>query len=135
LSGELAAMRDYVELQRLRAGPSADITFEVTGDPGKHFISPLLLLPLIENSFKHGIKGAIGPTFASFRFQIGEKDFTALVKNNIGLAEEPGDPTHKGIGLQNLRQRLEILYPGNSTLEVTDDETSFTVKMKVPLYG
>lgn len=135
LSGELDAMRDYIELQRLRAGPSAVITFEVTGDPGSHLIAPLLLLPLIENSFKHGIKGAIGPTFASFLFQICESDFTALVKNNKGLADEPVDPTHKGIGLQNLRQRLEILYPGTSTLEVTDNETSFTVKMKVPLYG
>jgi sensor histidine kinase YesM len=135
LSGELAAMRDYVELQKLRAGPAAEISFEVSGNPENHFIAPLLLLPLIENSFKHGIKGAIGPTFASFRFIIRDEVFSARVRNNKGLSDEPENSRFKGIGLQNLRQRLEMLYPGKYSFEVTDSESSFTVDMKVPIYG
>jgi len=135
LSGEMAAMHDYVELQRLRAGPAADITFNVSGNPEGRFIAPLLLLPMIENSFKHGIKGAVGPTYAYFQFVIEENDFSAIVTNNKGVSDEPENIKFQGIGLQNLRQRLEMLYPGNYTLVVSETETSFTVNLKVPLYG
>lgn len=132
LSAELAAMSDYVELQRIRSGPDARISIEIKGDPGNYKIAPLLLLPLLENSFKHGVKGAVSNSFATFELTIEVGSFKAILTNNKGTADMP-DNKYKGIGLKNLQQRLELLYPGNHTFTVSEKETEFTVELKVPL--
>jgi len=132
LAAELAAMSDYVQLQRIRSGPEARIRLEIKGDPGNYKIAPLLLLPLLENSFKHGVKGAVSNTFATFEFTIEAGSFTAILTNNKGTADMP-DNKYKGIGLKNLKQRLELLYPGNHTFTVSENESEFKVEMKVSL--
>jgi sensor histidine kinase YesM len=132
LSTELKAMTDYIELQRLRMSPASSIKVETRGEPGSYQIAPLLLLPLVENSFKHGIKGATGNTFATFDFNVEEGYFYARVRNNNGKAVNT-DLKYSGIGLQNLRQRLELLYPGNHSLIIQESPDEFDVELKVPL--
>ncbi|MEI6455448.1 MAG: histidine kinase [bacterium] len=134
LSSELAAMRDYVELQKLRAGKQSLITFEITRTEDDRQVVPLLFLPLIENCFKHGIKGETGPSFATIRFIAGQKTITGFFSNNKGKSEEPVDASFSGIGLKNLRDRLEMIFPGRYDLKIDDPENSFTVELTVPLY-
>jgi sensor histidine kinase YesM len=133
LSEELAAMTDYVELQRIRSGKEVQIEMNTHGEPGNYKIAPLLLLPLIENSFKHGIKGATTNAFARFDFYIDTKgSFTAILVNNRGVVDEPLTK-YGGIGLKNLKQRLELLYPGKYLLVIAATETEYNVELKVPL--
>ena len=133
LSEELAAMTDYVELQRIRSGKEVQIILNTHGEPGNYKIAPMLLLPLLENSFKHGIKGATSHAFARFDFYIDTKGFfKAILVNNRGIVDEPLTK-YGGIGLKNLKQRLELLYPGKYALEIIETETEYKVELKVPL--
>ena len=132
LALELAAMQDYIELQRIRSGASANITLDLKGDAGKYRIAPLLLLPLLENSFKHGVKGALANTWAKFEFIIEQGYFIARLSNNKGISAET-DTKYKGIGLKNLKQRLELLYPGRHEFLISESETEYKVELKVPL--
>jgi len=134
LAGELEAMKDYVELQKLRAGKQAVISFETEGDHGKYRITPLLFLPLIENSFKHGIKGETGPSFATIRFITGTETITGRFSNNKGKSEDPAGNSFKGIGLKNLKDRLEMIFPGKYLLTIDETESSFNVELTVPIY-
>jgi LytS/YehU family sensor histidine kinase len=87
----------------------------------------------VENSFKHGIKGETGRTFVNILFAIGVKEIEFTASNNKGFTDVlPMNETH-GIGLDNLRKRLEYLYPGNFILETRNEENVFFVKLIVPL--
>jgi sensor histidine kinase YesM len=132
LSREIAYIQDYVELQKLRAGDQSSIRFRMTGDPAGKRIAPLLFLPLVENSFKHGIKGDTGPTFVDLVFIIGANELEFTSRNNKGAADAIPGQGHTGIGLVNLRKRLEFLYPG-FTLETGEEGNEFVVKLIVPL--
>jgi LytS/YehU family sensor histidine kinase len=126
-------MKDYVELQKLRSGDQASIRLQVTGEPVGKQIAPLLFLPLVENSFKHGIKGETGRTFVDILFSIGVKEIEFTASNNKGSADVLPMNETRGIGLDNLRKRLEYLYPGNFTLETRDEGNVFFVKLVVSL--
>jgi LytS/YehU family sensor histidine kinase len=133
LAREISYMKDYVELQKLRSGEQASINFQVTGDPAGKQIAPLLFLPLVENSFKHGIKGETGRTFVDILFSIGEREIEFTARNNKGSAGTLPMSDDRGIGVENLRKRLEYLYPGNFTFEPRDEGSVFSVKLIVPL--
>ena len=134
LDKEISYMQDYVELQKLRSGEQASINFRVKGRAEGKKIAPLLFLPLVENSFKHGIKGGTGLTFVDILWSIEERVLEFTTRNNKGFADVPVMNEYHGIGLSNLRKRLEYLYPGNFTLETRDEEGDvYFVKLIVPL--
>lgn len=133
LSKEILYMQDYVELQKLRAGENASIRIQVDGEPGRKKIAPLLFLPLVENSFKHGIKGNTGQTFVDISFSIGRDEIEFTTRNNHGTSGRDPLLGYKGIGLGNLRKRLILLYPGKFTLETREEGDVFIVKLIVPL--
>ena len=133
LAKEISYIQDYVELQKLRSGDLATISFKVEGEPEGKQIAPLLFLPLVENSFKHGIKGNTGETYVDILFSIGREEVEFTTKNNKGYVDEPMKNNDHGIGLANLRKRLEYLYPGHFTLETREEGNTFFVKLVVPL--
>ena len=134
LSKELSAMKDYVELQKLRAGRDAEISIVIPGETGSWQVAPLLFLPLIENCFKHGIKGSAGPVFAKMIFSISGDRLEASLENNVGITADEGAHPARGIGLVNLRDRLELLYPGRYGLKINTDDERFIVKLNIPLH-
>jgi len=134
LSRELGAMNDYVELQRLRTGKEAEIDFQLPAGTDGRQVAPLLFLPLIENCFKHGIKGASGPVFAKIMFSIRGDHIQADLENNIGISADDGARKDQGIGLVNLRNRLDLLYPGDHELKTSIEKERFIVKLVIPLY-
>ncbi|MEI7490763.1 MAG: histidine kinase [Bacteroidota bacterium] len=133
LSKELPAMNDYVELQKLRAGKSAAIEIELPAETAGWQVAPLLLLPLIENCFKHGIKGAAGPVFARILISISGNRLQACIENNMGVSANDVSRKSRGIGLVNLRNRLELLYPGDHELKISHDAERFTVILNIPM--
>ena len=134
LSKELSAMNDYIELQKLRAGKEAEIEIRLPVDTTDLQVAPLLFLPLIENCFKHGIKGASGPVFAKILFSISGDHLQANFENNIGISADEGACKAQGIGLVNLRNRLALLYPGRHELKISSEKERFIVKLLIPLH-
>jgi sensor histidine kinase YesM len=134
LEQEIRLVTDYVEMYRFRVDPvRAEILLEVSGDPDDLFIAPMLLIPFIENSFKHGLSGGEKSAFIHIRLKIdaGRLEFEAV--NSMG-EPDPLDPDRrKGIGIENTRQRLELLYPGRHSLMISREENRFGVNLKIQL--
>jgi len=114
LDEEIAHIREYIELERIRFRDTLEVSFREEGQPGQVRIAPMILIPLVENAFKHGeqVNGKLQIDVAVRAFTT-ELDFR--ISNSAGMAA--GEKREQGIGLENLRKRLEINYGGNYTLE------------------
>lgn len=131
LEKEIHHLKNYVEIQKLRVSDIAEIKFEAKGDFKDFQITPLLLLPLVENGFKHGIKGDVENAYIHVFSSIKKDEFIFSVKNNKGIVDEIEGDKYKGIGLKNVKRRLALLYPHSHNLEIIDDEKSFLVTLKL----
>lgn len=131
LEKEIKVLDDYQSLMRIRAEKSADIQMKVQGDPAGKSIAPLLLISFLENAFKHGIKGARENTFVHLLIDI----FPSLIKftltNNKGKADEPGVHDPGGLGLENVRRRLELLYPEKYSLDVIETDETYRIELNL----
>jgi len=131
LTKEIAVIKDYFELERIRYGDSIDMQLEITGDHAGKVISPLLMIPFVENSFKHGASKILRDPWIRLLIQ-ADKDVVHFSLTNSKPAEEvPKDK--KGIGLCNVRKRLELLYPTEHLLVIESTKNTFTVNMQIPL--
>lgn len=119
---EIAFINDFIALQKLRLSKNSVLTYEVMGEYENVKIAPLILIAFIENVFKHGISTNI-PTKASIAININELTITLRTQNTIIKRNENRD----GIGLINVRQRLDLLYPGRYKLKMNEDDNVFTV--------
>lgn len=132
LRAEAALLRNYLALERLRYGERLTIQFEAENLPTAGRIAPLLLLPLVENAFKHGSAEQLGKAHIGIFLTVDNGWFTCVVTNtkNAGLVQKAG-PT--GIGLANVKQRLQLLYPQKHRFQVEAEEETFTVKLSLLL--
>ena len=89
----------------------------------------MLILPLIENAFKHGIMGDSNNSFVNISVLQSKDSLAVTVSNNKGIA--PRSETIGGIGLKNIRQRLQMIYPGRAALEVTETAEMFNVSLRI----
>lgn len=133
LSSEVQVIKNYMDLQRFRSGENASIRFDVEGEYEELTIAPMLLLPLVENGFKHGIKGDVGPTFLAIRLQADREHLQFTVENNKGVHPEGIRNGHAGVGLNNIRSRLQLLYPGTHKLVIDDLPDRFHVSLFLEL--
>ena len=125
---ELEHLRTYVDLERLRLDPDqVPVEFVVAGDPQGLLIEPMLLIPFVENAFKHGV-GAPGPAPISLRLQVNERGLTFTVRNRA-VAPAPAPDRARGVGLANVRQRLALLYPGRHTLTLARPAADFVATL------
>jgi len=93
-------------------------------------IAPMLLLPLVENSYKHGIKGDINKTFININLVSKDHTIEFSITNNKGKAEDVvKERSNEGIGLKNIEERLKRLYPERHSLKIRDTEIEFTVEL------
>jgi sensor histidine kinase YesM len=132
LEKELKMIRDYIDLEKIRYGESFNMNLQVQGDPENKMISPLLLIPFLENSFKHGASQMLTHPWINLTIQVEETELLFNLSNSKptttldnGLA--------KGLGLANVRKRLAILYPGTHSLKIYEDIMSFHIELKAPL--
>ena len=130
LEKELEYLDDYIELQKLRFTDPGFIDYSVKGETGNHHIPPMMLLSFVENAFKHGKKRVSNPGIV-IRIEASEKLLNFIVSNYI--VENPAIETHgrTGIGLKNIRRRLELLYPASHDLTIVSSEGRFTVNLKI----
>jgi len=134
LSKEIGMIQDYVEMYRHRVDPRrTKITLDLKGNPGELLIAPMLLIPFIENSFKHGLMGEQDEPFVEIHLDITEYKIQFRVRNSFGASDELELDSRRGIGIQNTRQRLELLYPGKHKLEIEGKKETFTVSLSLEL--
>ncbi len=126
---EIQVIEDYLELERLRYGKRLNVDFRKEVDDLNQPIAPLLLLPLVENAFKHGASESTGKT--QVRIFLGLK--TNQLHFEVENSKEPtAIETKAGIGLKNIRRQLELLYPAHE-LQIKNVDNSFIVILKINL--
>jgi two-component system LytT family sensor kinase len=126
LEKELNYLQNYIDLEKMRHGTRADIDMRVTGTTEHKTIEPMLFLPFVENCFKHGANGNIAGAFVHIHFDIDESRLLFRAENSRNPAVPSNDATG-GIGLANVRRRLELLYPDRHTLTIEESGNSYTV--------
>jgi LytS/YehU family sensor histidine kinase len=131
LEKEISYLSSYMELERLRFSGEAAIDLNINTALSGHEIAPLLLLPLVENAFKHGLGKQIKGGWLKVNIGLEQSTLEVVVENAKPLSVVNH---HKGgIGLDNLRKRLDLLYPGRYTLQLEDKKDTFWVKLVMEL--
>lgn len=136
LDKELEYIRNYLALQRLKVGPKADIDLEINGATERIQVAPLLFIPFIENSFKHGLRGSAKNGRVAIRFDGDGHQLQFRIVNSVPTEQQLQEaplPEVGGIGMENVRKRLELLYPGRHSLEVNRREDQFEVALTLKL--
>lgn len=134
LSKEIESLHHYISLEQIRYGQNLDLTFDITGDIQTTRIAPLILLPFVENSFKHGVSGELAEKWITVNLNVNHQFLTFKVANSCSRDEQPAEADYTGgIGLKNVRRRLELLYPGRYTLDIQRAEGTFLVVLQITL--
>jgi two-component system LytT family sensor kinase len=128
---EIEQIENYVSLQQLRFGEDVQIVLHIQNEYPGGMIEPMLLVPFIENAFKHGI-GMVKDPFIKISLLVKEQLLTFTVGNNYNPANQSKD-RHSGIGLNNVKNRLELLYANNYQLKIIDQDGLYTVHLNCKL--
>ncbi len=131
LNKELDFINNYIELEKLRYGNRLNIQMEKDLENKEATIAPLLLFPFVENSFKHGASKMIKEVWVKIRVLTNEDELTFEVGNSKFPTPAGSPDQSSGVGLENVKKRLEILYPQQHSLVIRDDETSFSISLKI----
>lgn len=128
---ELKIITDYIALEKLRYDESLHINFNHDIEDMKQSLPPLLLIPLVENAFKHGVSETRNQPFADIHLSVNNRQLTFVVKNSTGESPAEGG-VKENIGLSNLRRQLELLYT-DYNLSVQYGGSVFTTTLKINL--
>jgi len=129
LSKEVQFLRHYVELMRIRYPECVRIELELPGDGTEVMLPPLLFISFVENAFKHGVSYQ-KDSFISIRLEL---DGNSLLFRCLNTKSAGGEDKHHGIGLENVRKRLRLLFGNDYALSINEDEYSFEVLLAVPV--
>jgi sensor histidine kinase YesM len=128
---EIRYLQDYVDLQKLRNDENFSISFQCPSEVNGFTIEPLLLIPFVENAFKHISHFKDRPNYIRVEMDLSNKDFSFHVKNSTEHLEK--SPAHEGIGLANVKRRLDLLYPGKHALKISEGENEYGVTLHIQL--
>lgn len=131
LEKEVKLIESFIELQRLRIGDTAEalVNFKTEGELARYFIAPVLLLPIVENAFKHGHTPGY-PTVINIHLKVATNQFQLDVRNKMPVGSSM---LKGGIGLDNLRKRLENIYPNSHSLAIHSEKDFFKVNLIINL--
>jgi sensor histidine kinase YesM len=133
LEKDLTVVKEYIALQKLRSNPQLDIETKISGEISDQQIAPLLLITFLENAFKHGAKGSSGNTFIKLDIKVEKNKLNFTLENNKGIIDKVNTGDHNGLGLENVKRQLELLYPGKHLLNIKDEQDRFVVALQLSL--
>ena len=128
---DLKIISDYIELEKLRYDETLQINFNYDIEDMKQALPPLLLIPLVENAFKHGVSETRSRPFVDIHLSVKNRKLAFFVKNSSEVFAAEG-PVKENIGLTNLRRQLQLLYTDYS-LELKQSDYEFTSVLKINL--
>ncbi len=130
VENELKLLENYMALERIRYGEDAEIIFNVEGSFSGFRIAPMLLLPFVENAFKHGFGSKIDDRKIDIRLLFFEDSLNFRVKNNKDHVDNKGiNPG--GEGLKNVKKRLDILYKKNYSLKISNTDKEYEIELRL----
>jgi sensor histidine kinase YesM len=132
LEKEVEYLQNYIELQRLRISDKVDINFSIAGDPESGMIEPMLLIPFVENAFKHGVS-YLEESKIDISLKIERAALIFKVENFKIRKNADAVQMESGIGLRNVLRRLDLLYPGKHVITINEDGTKYIVDLKITL--
>jgi LytS/YehU family sensor histidine kinase len=109
------------------------LEFNVFGKIRDQTIAPLLMIPIVENSFKYGIKGETEASFVSIEIKVDKHLLKLLAINNLGKVDSAERSKAKGTGLNNLKKRLDLIYPEHHQLKIDQTDDKFIVDLNIGL--
>jgi len=127
---EISYLKDYVDLQKLRKNENYAFTFNCSPDVQGFSIEPLLLVPFVENAFKHISHHINQLNFIRMDLSMKNRNFHFTIENSKEVMEKTTEK-HTGIGLNNVKRRLELLYPEKHRLKITDETGIFNVELSI----
>lgn len=129
---EIRLIKDYVGLERVRYGERLDLQVSVDGDYEGKYMAPLLMIPFVENCFKHGASIMLGQQWIHLVIKIEGNQLDFHLANS-----KPANPrsqkNRRSIGLINVRKRLELLYPAHHSLEISSTDDAYNVHLVLTL--
>lgn len=126
---EIGYLRNYIDLQKIRFGNRAFVEMEVKGDTENQLIAPMILIAFVENAFKHGL-ALDTPKPIGIQMKMAGEELHFCVKN---IKSTHNKDKTGGIGLVNVRRRLDLLYPGRYKLDVEEDLETYSVNLTLHL--
>lgn len=131
LALEIAYLKNYISLQQLKKDGEFDIDFQVKGGVEQVNITPMLFIPFFENAFKHGNLEAINIGWLKSRLEVAD----GMLHFTISNSKPKVAPHHAqgGVGLENIRERLDLIYPGKHELMISDTDEVYTATLSIKL--
>ncbi len=134
LEKEIQYLEDYISLQKARFEHRQQISFHIDGQPENKFLEPFILMAFVENSFKHCMPNEHGDNWITISISIQQEWLTAKIENSA-IKGYSGQQLSGGggVGLENVKRRLNLIYGEQHTLKITQDEDSYFVYLKLKL--
>jgi two-component system, LytTR family, sensor kinase len=132
LTKEINYLQNYIAVEKLRFGQRLQVQFDTAGSTDHVYIPPMLLILFVENSFKHGAKHIATNINIHLVLKIEGGHLFFSISNPLPV--QPLTQNQVGIGLKNVRRRLELLYGTSYTLEMQEDNNTYTVSLKIPVW-
>lgn len=131
---EISFIKNYLELEKIRIGEKANVEMKVNGSTGLQQIAPLLFIPFIENAFKHGCNRQLNHSFIKINFDIEKQGVIKFcIENTKEDKDYLKDTKYSGIGIENVKKRLILLYPEKHSLKISDNQNVFKVELIIEL--
>ncbi|MBX7125532.1 MAG: histidine kinase [Cyclobacteriaceae bacterium] len=131
LEKEIKVIQDYIALEQLRHGSRLKVSFHHHLSDASAMLSPLLLLPFIENSFKHSLASMPGTVEINISLQASGSKLTLQVENDCNSVDI--DFGHQGVGIYNIRKQLDLLFRKNYELHTTHERNKYRIRLEIPL--
>jgi len=131
LKEEVTLFKNYIDFQKFRVQGFNNINLKTAIENEDFKLYPMLLLPLIENSFKHGIKGNLEDTFINIELIQKNEMLSFKIENNCTKDNVTSSNETSGVGLENIKKNLEIVYPNNHTFITDNTNNIFTVQLTI----
>jgi len=132
LKQEMMMITEYISLEKIRYGNKLDVYVMTPAKADDLYIAPLILIPFVENCFKHGASHMLQHPWINLTVEVKETTLTMKLMNGKAPVKE-NEQNKTGIGISNIRQRLDLLYKHKYDLQIKEDEEIFVVNLKVEL--
>jgi two-component system LytT family sensor kinase len=130
LKKEIQFIRNYADIEKMRYGDKLDIDIRVSGDVGERKIAPLIILPFVENCFKHGASENLLQSWVKVTID-SHADHIVIKVENSKNGDNGTESKPEGIGIQNVKRRLDLLYDGRHELKIMNGEETFLVVLSI----
>ncbi|MBP7397207.1 MAG: histidine kinase [Flavobacterium sp.] len=136
LTKEIEYLKNYISLQQLRFDNRLELSFSTSGIMENQFIEPFLILPFIENSFKYSLDDVNSQAWITISITASEEWLVIKIENSLPpvfAKNKDAENQYSGIGIANVKRRLELLYPNQHILTIKNEVDSFFVSLKIKI--